>query len=136
MIRTLPALNACANAFSAVLLVCGYIAVRSERIKAHRALMLGALSASLFFLVSYLAYHAMAGAVRFQGRGPIRPFYFAILVSHTSLAAINVPLILRAAYLAWRGRFEDHRRLARWVWPSWMYVSVTGVAVYWMLYRL
>ena len=134
MIRELPALNACLNALSAVLLGLGYAAIRRGRVQVHKTLMLCALASSALFLTSYLVYHAVVGNVRFQGQGPIRIVYFAILISHTFLATINVPLILRVVYLALRGRFEDHRRLARWVWPSWMYVSVTGVIVYWMLY--
>lgn len=136
MIHALPALNAWLNATSALLLVFGYAAIRSGRVQIHRVLMLCALASSALFLISYLIYHAVVGNVRFQGQGAIRTVYFAILISHTFLATINVPLILRVVYLAWRERFEEHRRLARWVWPSWMYVSVTGVVVYWMLYKL
>jgi len=135
-VRDLPVLNALLNGLSACLLAFAYAAVKSGRIQMHRALMLGALAASTLFLVSYLVYHANAGHVVFQGRGAIRAAYFAILLTHTVLAVVNVPLIARAFFLAWRGRFEEHARLAAWVWPSWMYVSVTGVLVYWMLYRL
>lgn len=91
---------------------------------------------STVFLISYLAYHARAGATRFTGTGPIRSVYFSILITHTILAALIVPLILRTIFLAMGNRFEEHRRWARWTWPLWMYVSVTGVVVYWMLYRL
>jgi putative membrane protein len=136
VIHNLPLLNAGLNALSALLLALGYAAIRSGRVQVHRALMLTALATSTIFLISYLTYHAIVGNVLFQGQGPIRTVYFTILISHTILAVLNVPLILRVVYLAWRERFEEHRRLARWVWPSWMYVSVTGVVVYWMLYRL
>ena len=136
-IADLPALNALLNGSSAFLLVLAYAAVKSGRIQTHRALMLGALACSIIFLGSYLFYHAHAGHVRFQGHGPaLRALYLAILLSHTVLAVVNVPLIARTLFLAWRERFDEHRRLSAWVWPSWMYVSVTGVVVYWMLYRL
>ena len=135
-ITRLPALNALLNASSAILLVLAYAAVKSGRIQIHRALILCALATSAVFLTCYLIYHAHAGHVRFQGHGLVRMVYLAILLTHTVLAVVNVPLILRALFLAWRGRYEEHRRLAVWVWPSWMYVSVTGVVVYWMLYRL
>lgn len=134
-IQELPALNALLNGSCAFLLALGYAAARSKRFQAHRILMLCALAVSAMFLSSYLLYHSIVGNVRFRGQGWIRPVYFSILISHTTLAVVNVPLILRAVYLAWRERFAEHRRLAVWVWPSWMYVSVTGVVVYWMLYR-
>lgn len=135
-VKDLPAVNAFLNGSAAVLLASGYAAIRAGRRGLHKRLMLAAASVSAAFLVSYLLYHWHAGSVRFQGTGRARVLYFAILVSHTVLATLNVPLILRALYLALRGRFEEHRRLARWLWPSWMYVSVTGVVVYVMLYRL
>ena len=136
-IGQLPAANALLNGSSAFLLLLAYAAVKSGRIQTHRALMLGALACSMIFLGSYLFYHAHAGHVRFQGHGAaLRALYLAILLSHTVLAVLNVPRIGRTLYLAWRERYEEHRRLAAWVWPSWMYVSVTGVGVYWMLYRL
>ena len=132
----LPQINALLNGICAVLLALAYAAVKSGRIQTHRALMLAALACSVLFLGSYLYYHAHVGHVRFRGQGPIRVAYFAILLSHTFLAVLNLPLIAWTLYLAWRERFSEHRRLASWVWPSWMYVSVTGVVVYWMLYRL
>ena len=135
-VRDLPALNALLNGASACFLAFAYAAVKSGRIQTHRTLMLCALASSAVFLASYLVYHSIAGHVAFQGRGAIRAVYFTILLTHTVLAVVNVPLIARTLFLAWRGRFEEHSRLAAWVWPSWMYVSMTGVLVYWMLYRL
>ncbi|MBI3549524.1 MAG: DUF420 domain-containing protein [Elusimicrobia bacterium] len=133
---SLPAVNAVLNASSAVLLLLGYALIRAGRVAAHRAAMGSALAVSAVFLASYLVYHAKVGSVRYQGGGPLRAVYFAILITHTVLAVVNVPLIARTVYLAWRERFEEHKRLARWTFPSWLYVSVTGVVVYWMLYRL
>lgn len=131
-----PALNATLNAASALCLLLGYVAVRSGRIERHRAFMLAAAAASTLFLVCYLAYHARVGSVRFTGRGPVRTVYFAILLTHTVLAAVIVPFVLRTLYLGLRRRDDQHRRIARWTLPMWLYVSVTGVVVYWMLYRL
>lgn len=142
-VQDLPAVNAALNSLSAVLLGGGYLAIKSNRggpaggaVLLHKTLMLSAFAVSSAFLACYLLYHFHAGSVRFQGRGLWRPLYFTILISHTALAALNVPLILRTLYLAWRGRFEEHRRIARWTLPSWLYVCVTGVVVYVMLYRL
>jgi uncharacterized membrane protein YozB (DUF420 family) len=132
----LPALNAVLNTTSALLLLAGYRLVRSGRREAHRRVMLAALATSALFLVSYLAYHAQVGSVRFTGQGPVRAVYFAILISHTVLAAAIVPLVVVTLARALRGRFDAHRRLARYTLPLWLYVSVTGVAVYLMLYRL
>lgn len=132
----LPAFNAQLNGASAVLLTAGYAFIRSGRVKAHRACMAAAFLLSATFLVSYLYYHAHVGHVRFLGTGPIRPLYFAILISHTSLAILSVPMILRTLYLAGSGRFLEHQRAARWTLPTWLYVSITGVLVYWLLYRL
>lgn len=136
MIRDLPALNAALNAASALLLLLGYRFIRRGRVPAHRACMLGALGVSALFLVSYVAYHLQAGSVRFAGPAWVRPIYFTILISHTALAAAVVPLALLTVGRAWRGRFEAHRRIARWTFPVWLYVSVTGVVVYLMLYRI
>lgn len=132
--RSLPALNAALNAASAALLCAGYALIRCGRRDGHKVVMLSAFACSSLFLTSYLAYHWQVGSVRY--RGPARPFYLLLLASHVILAIVNLPLILRALHLARHGRFEAHRRLARWVLPSWLYVSVTGVVVYWMLYRL
>lgn len=135
-VRDLPALNASLNATCAVLLVTGWILIRRGRRDAHRRTMLAAVSCSAAFLVSYLAYHFQVGSVRFQGQGPIRSLYFAILITHTVLAAAIVPLVLVTLTHGLRERFDRHRRLARITMPLWLYVSVTGVVVYWMLYRL
>jgi putative membrane protein len=135
-VRDLPALNAGLNALSAVLLLTGWILVRRRRLTAHRRVMLAALASSTLFLISYLTYHAQVGSVRFQGQGALRTVYFAILISHTLLAVVIVPLVLITARHALKRRFDRHRRLARVTLPLWAYVSVTGVVVYWMLYRL
>lgn len=131
-----PHLNASLNATSAVLLLTGWVLIKNGRREAHRIAMLGALACSAAFLACYLYYHFQVGSVRFQKTGPIRTFYFALLLSHTILAVAVLPMILRALFLAAKGRFDEHRRAARWAFPVWLYVSVTGVAVYWMLYRL
>ena len=135
-VSSLPALNAGLNASSAVLLATGYACIRSGKVNAHRACMVTALLLSSVFLASYLFYHWHVGHVRFTGPAGVRVLYLGILISHTVLAVVNVPIILRTLYLATQSRFEEHRRAARWAFPSWMYVSVTGVIVYWMLYRL
>lgn len=134
--QDLPTLNAFLNATSAVLLLTGWWLIRHGRRMAHRRAMLAALATSTLFLVSYLAYHFEVGSVRFTGQGPIRTVYFAILVSHTVLAVAIVPLVLVTLARALRGRFEAHRSLARITLPLWLWVSVSGVVVYWMLYRL
>jgi uncharacterized membrane protein YozB (DUF420 family) len=135
-LQQLPGLNAALNATSALLLAAGYLCIRSGRPRAHAACMLSAVGTSTFFLVSYLYYHAHVGSVRFQGQGFIRQVYFAVLLSHTLLAAAIVPLVIATLRPALQARFARHRSLARWTLPLWSYVSVTGVVVYWMLYRL
>lgn len=135
-VRELPALNACLNALSALLLLTGYLLIRAGRRDAHRRAMLAALCCSALFLTSYLVYHWNVGSVPFRKTGPIRSVYLAILISHTSLAVVIVPLVMLTTLRAWRQRFDAHRRIARWTLPLWGYVSVTGVIVYWMLYRL
>lgn len=135
-LEAFPALNAALNGLSAGLLFAGYGFIRARRIAAHRACMIGTTAVSALFLISYLYYHAHAGATRFQGAGWIRTAYFAILLSHTALAAVVPVLAAVVLTLAFRGRFERHRRIARWAFPIWAYVSVTGIVVYWMLYRL
>ena len=132
----LPALNAVLNASSAALLVLGYVSIRSRRVQAHRACMVGAFGVSVLFLMSYVAYHYGYGSRRFTGQGWLRLVYFPLLISHIVLAAAIVPLALTTIYRAWQGEFGRHRRIARWTLPLWLYVSVTGVVVYWMLYRL
>ena len=135
-VRDLPALNATLNGISTILLVSGLAFIRSRQIKQHRFCMLSAFACSCLFLGSYLIYHAQVGSVPFTREGWIRPLYFAILITHIPLAALVPPLALVTLYRAWRERFDQHKRLARWTFPIWMYVSVTGVAIYWMLYRL
>jgi len=135
-VRDLPALNAMLNTTAAVLLIAGYRLIRQGRRDAHRAAMTAALVVSAVFLASYLIYHAQVGSVKFQKTGWIRPVYFTILISHTILAAFVAPMALVTVWRAWKGRFEKHRRLARITLPLWLYVSVTGVVVYVMLYRL
>ena len=131
-----PACNASLNAASAALLVAGLLCIRAKRVAAHRTLMVGACLVTAAFLISYLLYHARVGSVRFLGTGWARPAYFTILISHTILAIVIVPLVLRTLFLAARERFTEHKRLARWTFPLWLYVSVTGIVVYWMLYRM
>jgi|SRR5271165_6970330 len=128
------ALNASLNGTSAVLLACGYAAIRSGKIAIHKRFMIAAFAVSTVFLASYLAYHYRVGHIRFQGQGWIRPVYFALLISHTILAIVIVPLILVTLRRAWMERFDKHRIIARWTFPLWMYVSVTGVIVYVLLY--
>jgi putative membrane protein len=131
-----PALNAMLNGTSTVFLVVGFGAIKRGQIALHRACMVAAVSASGLFLVSYLARYAMSGSHRYPGDGWDKTVYLVILLSHMVLAALVVPLVIRALYLARRERFREHRRLARVLWPIWIYVSVTGVAVYVFLYHL
>jgi uncharacterized membrane protein YozB (DUF420 family) len=135
-LTSLPALNAVLNGTSAVLLLAGRALIRRRQMRAHRALMLAALGTSLAFLASYLYYHAHVGSVHFPGQGWSRPLYFSILLSHTILAAVIVPLVLVTLTRALRARYRLHRALARWTFPLWMYVSLTGVVIYLMLYKL
>ena len=135
-VAALPALNALLNGASAVLLTGGWLAIRRRRISMHRACMLGAFSISVLFLVSYVIYHALAGSRPFTGQGWIRPVYFAMLVTHVVLAAAMVPFVLTTLYRALSADFARHVRLARLTLPVWVYVSVTGVLVYLVLYRL
>ena len=132
----LPWIDALLNASSAVLLSVGYVFIRRRNIRAHKACMLAACTTSTIFLACYLTYHYFAGVTRFTGEGPVRWIYFSILGSHTVLAALIVPLVLVTLYRAFRQRFDLHKRVARWTLPIWIYVSVTGVVVYWMLYHL
>jgi uncharacterized membrane protein YozB (DUF420 family) len=131
-----PVLDASLNGTSAVLLVIARRMIKQGRMAVHRALMLSALATSSLFLFSYLYYHAHVGSVRFQGQGWSRPVYFSILISHTILAAAVVPLVIITLSRALRERFDRHRLIARWTYPIWLYVSVTGVVVYVMLYHL
>jgi uncharacterized membrane protein YozB (DUF420 family) len=135
LLTALPHLNAVLNAASALLLCAGYRAIRRGDRQAHRRRMIAAFTVSVAFLASYVTYHAIVGTSRFQGEGWIRPVYFSILLSHTLLAAAAAPLAVIALGLALKQRFSAHRRLARWTLPVWLYVSVTGVAVYLLLYH-
>ena len=136
MIASLPAVNATLNAIAAVLLLCGYVMIRRRRIETHRKFMLAAFATSALFLVSYVVYHANIGSRPFTVQGPIRVVYFSVLITHVILAAAVLPMALITLTHALRARFDRHRRIARWTWPIWMYVSVTGVIVYLMLYQI
>ena len=131
-----PAINATLNGTSGVLLLIGHSFIKRGRIAAHRACMIAAVVASSLFLISYLYYHAHVGSIHFAGRGWSRPVYFSILISHTILAATIVPLVIITLIWALRGKFDKHRAIARWTYPIWLYVSVTGVVIYLMLYKL
>ena len=135
-VTTLPAVNAALNALTALLLVAGYVQIRRRRIAAHRACMLAAFTTSVLFLVSYLTYHAQVGSQPFTGQGPIRSVYFVVLISHIVLAALILPLALVTLRRGLRRDDVRHAAIARWTLPIWLYVSVTGIVVYWMLYRL
>ena len=132
----LPAVNATLNGISAVLLVIGYVLIRQQKIRQHRRVMLGAFTVSCLFLVGYVIYHYNVGSKPYPGQGPIRTVYFFILITHVVLAAFVPPMAIITLVRALRERFDTHARLARWTLPIWLYVSVTGVAVYWMLYRM
>ncbi|MGA0038396.1 MAG: DUF420 domain-containing protein [Pirellulales bacterium] len=135
-VHPLATLNAVLNSLAAVLLVAGWVTIRRGHTKLHRAAMVAAFGVSAVFLVSYLAYHAMEGSRPFRGEGLVRPVYYTILLTHVLLAAAVPVLALRMFFLAWKGRWEAHRRLGRWTLPIWLYVSVTGVVIYLMLYHL
>ena len=130
------ALNATLNGTSAILLALGYNAIRQRKIYLHKKFMISAFAVSTAFLISYLVYHYRVGSVPFQGQGWIRPVYFAILISHTILAVVIVPMILVTLRRAWLQKFDKHRIIARYTLPLWMYVSLTGVIVYFLLYKL
>lgn len=134
-VTSLPTVNAVLNSLSALLLVTGYVLVRLGRHQAHRNCMLTAFACSILFLVSYLVYHFQVGSVAFEGRGGIRVVYFTILVSHTLLAATVPFLAVLTLVRGLRHQLRKHVAIARWTLPIWLYVSVTGVVVYWMLYR-
>lgn len=131
----LPALNAGLNTAAACCLLAGYYAIRRRRVAIHKRFMVAALGFSGLFLTSYLIYHFQVGSVAYTGTGWVRPVYFSILLSHIVLAAAVLPLAGVTVYRAWNERFESHKRLARWTLPIWLYVSVTGVIIYWMLYH-
>ena len=132
-VSSLPAVNAILNSCSAACLVIGYTRIRRKQITAHRACMLAATGFSALFLISYVTYHYFHGDTRFPGQGWIRPVYFTVLISHIGLSIVALPLILTTLYLALTGRFAIHRRVARWTFPIWLYVSVTGVVVFLLL---
>jgi uncharacterized membrane protein YozB (DUF420 family) len=135
-VSDLPALNATLNATCTILLVIGWMLIRRGRIRQHRAVMIAAVCTSALFLVSYLAYHAQVGSVRFTKQGGIRTLYFTILLTHTILAAAIVPMVLVTLSRGLAAKYDRHRAIARWTLPIWLYVSITGVVVYVMLYRL
>jgi len=135
----LASVNASLNAVSAVLLVCGFLAIKNRKIDLHRKFMVSAFGVSVVFLASYLVYHYHVGSVKFTGTGVagvVRTFYFVVLISHIILAAATPFLAIITLWRALSERFDKHRRIARWTLPIWLYVSVTGVIVYWMLYRM
>lgn len=135
-VHDLPAVNASLNSCAAALLIWGYTLIRRKRIEAHRRVMIAAFAMSVAFLASYLVYHYHVGSVRFQKTGTIRTVYLTILLTHTVLAALVPFLAGITLYRGLKGDYARHRRVARWTFPIWLYVSVTGVIVYWMLYRL
>jgi len=134
-VQDLPAVNATLNAISAVLLLTGYVLIRARRVNQHRLCMLTAFVTSSLFLISYVVYHAQVGSVRFPRTGFVRPLYFTILVSHVTLAASVPPLAIITLSRGLKARYSRHRAIARWTLPIWLYVSVTGVLVYVLLYR-
>lgn len=135
-VQDLPTLNALLNATTAVLLIAGRIQIKRGRQKIHKRIMITAIVTSALFLTGYLIYHGQVGSVPYPRFDWTRPLYFAILIPHSILAAVMVPFIVAALVFALKGRFERHKKLVRWVWPVWIYVSVTGIAVYMMLYQL
>jgi uncharacterized membrane protein YozB (DUF420 family) len=134
-IADLATVNAGLNATAAVLIGFGFYFIKQRNTQAHKACMIAAMAVSALFLTSYLIYHYNVGSVRFTKQGWIRNVYFPLLITHTVLAAVVLPMVVRTVFLAVKGRFGNHIRIARWTFPIWMYVSVTGVVVYWMLYR-
>ena len=135
-IYSLAPLNAILNSIATILLLAGFYFIKHHRIRAHRICMISAVCVSAAFLTSYLIFHYEVGDILFTGRGWIRPIYFSILIPHVILAVTILPLALTTLYFGLRGKFIKHRRIARWTWPLWIYVSVTGVIVYLMLYQL
>ena len=134
-IHVLPAVNATLNALSGILLIVGFVLIRSRRIALHRRFMIAAFVTSSLFLVCYVVYHAQVGSVRFTRQGLVRPIYFTILITHVTLAAAVLPLAIVTLSRGLAARFDRHRRIARWTFPIWLYVSVTGVLVYILLYQ-
>jgi len=134
-INDLPAVNATLNALSAVLLITGYVLIRLRRIDQHRRIMIAAFVTSSLFLISYIVYHSQVGSVRFTRQGFVRPLYFSILITHVTLAALVLPLAIVTLTRGLGARYVQHRSIARWTLPIWLYVSVTGVLVYILLYQ-
>jgi putative membrane protein len=134
-VHDLPAVNASLNALSGVLLVAGYLLIRARRIEQHRRCMIAAFAASSLFLVCYVVYHAQVGSVRFTRQGFVRPLYYSILITHVTLAVVVVPLAIVTLSRGLHARYHRHRAIARWTLPIWLYVSVTGVLVYVLLYQ-
>ncbi len=134
-VHDLPAVNATLNALSGVLLLIAYALIRARRIEQHRKVMLAAFTTSSLFLVCYIIYHAQVGSVRFTRQGFVRPLYFTILITHVTLAATVLPLAIVTLSRGLKARYPQHRRIARWTFPIWLYVSVTGVLVYVLLYQ-
>ena len=132
----LPAVNAALNTLSTIFLTCGYIFIRRQRQVAHRNCMIGAVISSALFLTCYLIYHYNAGRTVFRDPAWFRPIYLTILLTHTILAVVIVPMVLTTLYHAARRQFERHKKIARWTWPIWMYVSITGVLIYFLLYHV
>lgn len=135
-VSDLPALNASLNGLSAILLACGFVFIKRRNQTAHRNCMIGAFAVSTVFLVCYLSYHAQVGHTSFQDPAWFRPIYLAILIPHVLLAGLIVPMILAALWFAFSGQQEKHRKIARWTWPLWMFVSITGVVIYLLIYRI
>jgi putative membrane protein len=135
-VADLPKVNATLNGLSFALLLCGFYFIRKRKINIHKTFMLSALAVSTLFLASYLYYHSQVGTIHFKHTGWIRPVYFTILTSHSILAATIVPLVLFTLWRALRADFIKHKQIAHWTLPIWLYVSVTGVVIFWMLYQL
>jgi uncharacterized membrane protein YozB (DUF420 family) len=134
-VHDLPAVNASLNAISGVLLVVAYALIRQRKIEQHRKVMLAAFATSALFLVCYVVYHAQVGSVRFTRQGFVRPLYFTILITHVTLAALVLPMAIVTLSRGLKARYPQHRKIARWTFPIWLYVSVTGVLVYVLLYQ-
>jgi uncharacterized membrane protein YozB (DUF420 family) len=135
-VSDLPALNACLNSTSAIFLAIGYVLIRQNRQRAHRNCMIVALISSTLFLISYITYHYHAGRTVFKDPAWFRPVYLVLLLTHTVLAVVIVPMVIVTVSRALKHRYDLHKRIARWTWPLWMYVSVTGVIIYFLLYRI
>ena len=134
-VHDLPAVNASLNALSGILLLIGYVLIRARRIQQHRACMIAAFATSSLFLICYVVYHAQVGSVRFPRQGFVRPLYYTILITHVTLAATVPPLAIVTLSRGLKARYTKHRRIARWTFPIWLYVSITGVLVYVLLYQ-